>query len=425
MSNPICPDRSLYRTLIVEWGKLVPEMFERGYYFNLACPGFPFSKVHAVRDETVVAHGAGIKGWRVECMPAWASHGLTLYVAARLMWDVNTNVDALLAEFYEKFFGLAAEPMAEYLTMIDTAYRDTDCHVGSSFCMPAVFTRERMSHGKNCLQKAALLAAGDDTCAERVHIFRLSYDHLEAFLDMIEARNRFDFVSARQALDRVRNITETMINYRLYPSGPVERKAADEDRTSYYHEARLLWPGAARSYLGRFWSPCTESGYDRTVVRGEFVAGAPDEWDFLIDPAGVGELLGWFRDGPLGGNWQKLRTKTAAWSQQGLHYYKGVAWYRTPITIPPQFRGRKILVWFGGVDEKAKVWLTGKPLDESDKPMPGLPGAAGCFEPFDLEATEAVRFDEPNFLAVKITNLELNEVGTGGITAPVMFWTPK
>jgi hypothetical protein len=84
-----------------------------------------------------------------------------------------------------------------------------------------------------------------------------------------------------------------------------------------------------------------------------------------------------------------------------------------------------MFLWFGGVDEKAKVWLNGNLLGESDKPHPGLPGAAGCFEPFDLEATETVRFGEMNFLAVKVTNVELNELGTGGITAPVMFWSPR
>ena len=48
LSNPICPDRSFYRSLMSEWGELVPEVFERGYYYNLACPGFPFSKIHAL-----------------------------------------------------------------------------------------------------------------------------------------------------------------------------------------------------------------------------------------------------------------------------------------------------------------------------------------------------------------------------------------
>ena len=425
MSNPMSPDRSFYKTIMTQWCELVPETFERGYYFNLACPGFPFSKIHAVRDETVVAHQLGVKGWRVETKPSWASNGLTLYVAARLMWDVHTDVDALLAEFYRKFFGPAEKPTGEYLERIDTWFRDTECFTGSSYCMPRIFTPERMVRSKELLDNAAAKADGDSVYGERVRIFRLNHDRLEACLDMLEARNRFDFAAAQGALDRLYELTDTMLTYRLYPSEPGPEVPLDPRHGVYSREARLLYPGVAPSYINRFWAPCTVAGYERTVVHGELVAETPDEWDFLIDPSNGGELLGWFRNGRIGGNWQKLRTKTASWSDQGLHYYKGLAWYRTELVIPERFKGRRIYLWFGGIDEHAKVWLNGQLLGTSDHPGHGLPAMAGTFKPFDFEATSAVRFGEPNFLAVKITNVRLNELGTGGIVAPVMFWSPK
>lgn len=421
MSNPICPDRSFYRTLMVEWGKLVPETFERGYYFNLACPGFPFSKVHAIRDETQVAHEAGVKGWRVECMPAWATCTPTLYVAARLMWDVDTDVDALLAEFHEKFFGPAAKPMGEYLQMIDHAFRDTDCHTGASYCMPRVFTTERRQRGRKLLEEAARKANGREPFGQRVLVYRMNFDRLDAFLAMLDARNRFEFASARKSLDELRRITDVMLDIRLYPSEPPEEGASRRNDS----EARLLWWRSAHSYVNRFWSRCTEDGYERTAVRGELVAGCPDQWDFLIDTTDMGEAVGWFREGPLGGNWQKILTRTASWSDQGLRYYKGLAWYRTQVTIPARFQGRTIYLWFGGVDEKAKAWLNGKLLGESDAEGPGLPGVRGAFRPFEFDVTKAIRIGAANTVAIKITNRELNEGGTGGIVSPVMFWSPK
>jgi len=77
------------------------------------------------------------------------------------------------------------------------------------------------------------------------------------------------------------------------------------------------------------------------------------------------------------------------------------------------------------VDEKAKVWLNGKFIGTSGNPGHGLPGVAGTFKPFELDATDAIQFGKPNTIAVKITNKQLDELGTGGITAPVMFWTPN
>ena len=145
----------------------------------------------------------------------------------------------------------------------------------------------------------------------------------------------------------------------------------------------------------------------------------------MLDPTGIGEVAGWQRKGELGGNWQPLKTTSRSWSDQGLHYYKGLAWYRTKVTIPKRFEGRPIYLWFGGVDEAAKVWVNGILLGTNRQPRHGLPGEAGTFRPFDFLATEAVVYGEENTVSVKITNERLNELGTGGIVAPVMFWSPQ
>ncbi|MFM1550431.1 MAG: DUF4838 domain-containing protein [Lentisphaeria bacterium] len=44
----------------------------------------------------------------------WGVHGRGYFVANRLMWDPEVDVDAILAEFYDKAFGPAAEAMQRY-----------------------------------------------------------------------------------------------------------------------------------------------------------------------------------------------------------------------------------------------------------------------------------------------------------------------
>jgi len=427
INNPVCPDREMYKKTILEWTRLLPETYERGYYFNLACPAFPFSKIHAIREETPFAFQCGVKGWRVETKASWVSNGPSLYVASRLMWDAHADVDALLAEFYEKFFGPAGEPMGKYLEMVDHAFRDTDCHAGCSYCMPKVFTRRRMARMTEFLDEARRLSAGDadPLYAERVRLFRVNHDRLACFLEMLDLRNRFDFRAANESLDRLFELTDALINYRLYPPDQPKEKVSDIPYKVRSEQAWAINSSVAPSYINRFWAPTTRSGYARTVVDGDYVAGAPDEWDFLIDPTDVGEALGWHRDGKIGGNWQRMPTRTSTWSDQGLHYYKGLAWYRTQVRVPEVFRGRKVYLWFGGVDERAKVWLNGQLLGQSDEEGGNLVATAGTFKPFEFDVTEAVRFGQSNTIAVRITNLRLNEIGTGGITAPVMFWSPK
>ena len=128
---------------------------------------------------------------------------------------------------------------------------------------------------------------------------------------------------------------------------------------------------------------------------------------------------------PVAGNWQPLKTTSLSWSDQGLHDYKGVVWYRQHVTIPKTFEGRPIFLWFGGVGGRAKVWLNGTLLGTSKEPNAGLPGAPGTFRPFEFLASDALRLGEPNTVSVKVTNDRLAELGVSGIIAPVMFWSPR
>jgi beta-galactosidase/beta-glucuronidase len=133
-----------------------------------------------------------------------------------------------------------------------------------------------------------------------------------------------------------------------------------------------------------------------------------------MDPAHVGEEIGLWRPEVTGGNWQTIKTSSSSWSNQGLRYYKGLSWYRQAVDVPKEFAGRRIFLWCGGVDESAKVWVNGQMIGISH-------GAA--FYPFELDATGAVQPGK-NMIVICVANQVVNELGTGGIVAPVMLYAP-
>lgn len=406
-SNPVAPEKSYARWLYQEWGKIMPELYDRGYWSNLACPGFPFIIVHRLRDEIPVCHELGVKGWRVETFPNYGPQLPSNYVAARLMWDHKADVDAIMKDFADKFFGPAAAPMGRYITLMDAALRDSDHSTGCSWDMPHHYPAAIRKQARALLDEGAKLASpppqpsptrGEgEKYAQRVQMITETFDLLEAFIAMLDSRTRGDFKTAKAELDRLDAVANTLMAYK-----PVPMLSAG--RFSTY-----------LNYMKRFFRPCTEQGFKRISDGNRLVAAAQDEWDFAIDPQRVGEAIGLWREEVRGGNWQKLKTSSSSWSNQGLRYYKGLAWYRQIVDVPAEFKDQRLFLWCGGVDEKAKVWVNGKPIGIS-------PGAA--FYPFELDATEAVRPGK-NVIAICVVNDVVNELGTGGIVAPVLVYAPK
>jgi hypothetical protein len=417
MDNPMSTDRHALRYLVESWSALKPnELYYRGYYNNLACLQFPKTQLDRVRNEIPWLRSKGVNVMRVECISGstmWDTDPLTLYVAARLMWNTATDVDALLDEFYRLFYGPAAAPMKRYFEQLEAAIRDTPWSTGSSYLyLPMFMGQSRRGELRALLDQAVALTAADAAMpvyGRRVDVLRQGYRRLDLFLDMIEARNAFDFSAAREKMTAYEQLSQSL--YDVVIEG----------------EGRRAWRkgGGSLSYLNRFFRQPIASGYQRTVEIGKPVATLPDEWLFLLDPSDVGQVGGWHRPAFAGGNWQPLKTTTLSWSDQGMHYYKGVAWYRQKASIPPQYKGRPIYLWFGGVDELASVWVNGQYLGTNREPEGGLPGVPGTFRPFDLDATKAVVFGAENWVVVRIVNKSLDELGTGGIVAPVMFWTPN
>ena len=84
----------------------------------------------------------------------------------------------------------------------------------------------------------------------------------------------------------------------------------------------------------------------------------------MLDPFDGGEGLGLWKPDVGTDSWQKLKTYSQSWPNQGLRYYKGAAQYRTQANVPSKYKGRKICWWLGGVDETPKIWVNGTPLPE-------------------------------------------------------------
>ena len=392
MGNPICPEKSYEKTVTAAWGKILPEVYNRGYWFNLADPGLAYPMIGRLKTEVRLGKELGIKGWRVETIDHLSASAPAIYVAAKLMWDDTANVDAIMQDFYQKFFGPAASPMQQYIETMDNAITHADYHTGCSWDIPLIYTADVRKQARAALDEAAKLAPAG-AYAQRVAMYQKNFDYTEAFITMIDRRMANDYVAAKKAMDKMDVLREDLLK----------------------QETPQLEAKAAESYLTRFFRKPTDAGYQRVTNGNQMVAGLKTQWDFTLDPERIGDAIGLWQVANTGGNWEPIRSDMS-WSDQGLRYYKGLAWYRQSVKIPADAAGKRMFLWFGGVDEKAQVWVNGKDIGTSQ---------AGTFAPFELDATDAIQPGKDNLVVVLITNDKVNELGTGGIVGPAMFYAPK
>ncbi|MHC4480978.1 MAG: sugar-binding domain-containing protein, partial [Planctomycetota bacterium] len=72
-----------------------------------------------------------------------------------------------------------------------------------------------------------------------------------------------------------------------------------------------------------------------------------------------------------------------------------LAWFRRSFSVPDEWRGRHLFVQFGGVKFVSDVYVNGTHVG----------GHFGGWEPFELEVTGQVRFEEPNELLVRVKDV--------------------
>ena len=141
-SHPIasetCPGNAKYfRKELEHWAKITGHLFIYEYYNKGAWGGLPYYQVHLIRDDIPYYQSLGAEGFYTQPAGArWPACGLNHYVAAKLTWDVDLDVDRLLDDFYEKFYAeAAANPSCvDHKDMFEQFVRDAKKNEALALC---------------------------------------------------------------------------------------------------------------------------------------------------------------------------------------------------------------------------------------------------------------------------------------------------
>lgn len=396
------------------WGKLSRYVVERPYYpcmqFHCNVP-LPLYRANAFNIRTISKFGFAGSEWEGRC--SFMVDGLNIHVRAKMLWDAKTDIDALLAEHYVKFYGQAAKPVQQFFEAVEEMLTQAPLDHHEEERIPDIYPHEavvRVTDAVGDIEK--LVAEADPATQQRVRFARLIADHFRAYSEMRHAESQMDFkLAAQKAREMIAQEQEIDgINPTL-----LDGYGATFDGRALYGElgANASPHGKLKQYLAKL------ARIDGT--KGELVAALPIEWKFRTDPHNEGMVFQWHLPEHSKGDWRNMKT-TQCWEMQGLqdeqcHGYNGLAWYSTTFRVPKKFKGKPVTLFIGGLNNHGWVWVNGK-----------LAGTQPYHEYWnrwryhqELDVTPYVRYGAENHLAIRVRN----DQNFGGIFRRCFLYSPS
>jgi hypothetical protein len=377
MDDPNSPPRQEYRDMMYRWAKIMEGRvaiydYDQGM---LVWRDIPNPSHHGLKQDFAHYAKAGILGVNTESRNALGTIFLNLFFRGRLMWDPTTDVDALLKEFFPKFYGPAAEPMETYWSTIYKAWADTLVTEHEHFVAPAIYTPEVIEACRKSLVAAEKLAAPlaqkanptrqERQVLDRMKFTRMSFEIIDGYLGMVrKVAAECDYAGAVAIGTKTLAVREQMTDLsgifttyrRMGESGPA------------------WWPGEVQQYarLASFLAG----------PKGTLIQKLPLAWAFHRDKQRVGvqkkyaaqdiDLTYWkahqdkltlqaLKDYP--DEWEMLRTDLYAQAQgvrdPDCQSFTGDMWYRTEVELKGDQVKGSVHLMFPGLFNECWLYVNG------------------------------------------------------------------
>ncbi len=305
-----------------------------------------------------VAYKAGGRATDYDSLTSFRRpNGIMDYVLARSFMNPEKSFSELEAEYCDSF-GNAAPEMRDYfrywrenvfekkirphLKEILAAGKADNYNRGLCWNLGKYYSEKDFDEADAILKKAAAIP-NDPRSAERIRQFILANEHARLTFRAIVAADGAKLGAARKLMDF---------------------RTANKDKMT-----GLNW-------IGIFWFEILAGDITGVKMASDFkdyadAVPTPAMWNFKLDPKDEGRAGKWFESPsgiygkwesiPTGDFWENTKKETVSPDLFGkIRDYNGIAWYAAALKIPPAFKGKKVFLYFGAVDEACWIYVNGK-----------------------------------------------------------------
>lgn len=407
--------------LFGSWKKRLDKFVYRPYYppFMLHC-NLPLPMMNnIIQDARFLARPENKPlGVRWECWPSWNTHFINMYVWGKMLWNPHTDAEALLNDFYEKYYGPAAKPMKKFYSAIETAIAEAPFNTHEEELLPEIFSNQFVKSLMPYIEEATEAAAkADPATRQHIELAVLTAKHMLLYSGMRDICERnFNYAGAIERAEKMLELEDTMLKINLNYID--QRKYMLDQRPVYKPFGANFTPLGKKTQYENIQNLIDGKG-------GELAAKLPFKWKFKTDREHLGYSAGWFGAAADISGWNDIAIGRCIEVQgyvndsKKMIPYLGEMWYAVDFELPERFVNRDLALFVGGINNEAWIWFNGQiaahqPFHENwnrmkyswTKPLP-----RGILKP------------GKNRIAVRV--LANDPFGFGGIFRNLFIYAPK
>jgi hypothetical protein len=318
---------------------------------------------------------------------SWVNN-LSIYLAARLMWNPKENMEPVVSEYFRLVYGKAAPLMKKYYDVLEALAAAGNPDIHNQEAVYKNMTPDVQEKLRSVLEDA-YAKAENDLFRKRVKAARVNFEQDVLVVNLENLKNRL--IKSESDDDR-----KTVV--------------AGEAKLEEYRAKYVGYNLPLSRVIGYSESESARPGKEYSILMS-----LPLFWKFNRDVKLIGDSNKWYSEDFDDTKWLPINT-LKWWEDQGYPGYDGVAWYRLKFKLPEGIKNiKKLILHFGAVDDHAWVYINGK--------LAGSHAKGGLYwdEPFDISAGDFLYRDRENTIAVKVLDVSAK----GGIFRKIWLVEPN
>ncbi|NQT94324.1 MAG: DUF4838 domain-containing protein [Lentisphaerae bacterium] len=391
LGHPNSSTTQLLKEIVDVWSKTGAKIGWRGYNPNLAESLTPFSRITEWAYDMPYLHQKGAIGFSLETINAWEINGPHIYLSIRLAYDPRLDPWAIMADYWDKAYGPAAEAMEKYWMEVDAATIGLKTETGSRHALHHVYTPERLKQLDGLMTEAERLVktGGTENQRERVDVSRRGLTRAFFWRKWYDAMNGGDLETAKKIYDEWYAFvweTRQKGHGNAYEEKYLRRFVGNNILSAYKVAHPTNAPaGRVVAVLPDLWKTATSNEIVDLGIKG-------NPWDVAYDDSG----------------WKTIKTYTDTRNAQGLPEYFGTMWYRVNLKAPKS--SKNLHLQFLKADRYVTLYINGKQVNA--KEQEGFYGTG-------VDVTGHLKPRKDNQITVMIRHLVPTELFLGGLVDPV------